>query len=183
MELVASQLEQLVESPERGLAGRDGSKTERGLRFRELLAQQIGEERLSLWFGNAARWEFDHNVLSITLDNQFLIDCVRSFCWDELMSVVAEFGNPAISIQLLFDSKLSQPTSANSVQGMPRKTIPPMKLNTALPSPPPARTVVASQGVASALPPLQNRTTRLSTIGGRSLFQVPLRVWQPQRLR
>jgi chromosomal replication initiator protein len=152
MELVATQLEQLVEPPKRGLAGWDGSKTERGLRFRELLVQQIGEERLSLWFGHAARWEFDHNVLSITLDNQFLIDCVRSFCWDELKSVVAEYGSPSISIQLLFDSKLSKPTRATSVEVTPRGIIPTMKLNTAIPTPTPVRTVGVSQELISALP-------------------------------
>jgi chromosomal replication initiator protein len=150
MELVASQLEQLVEPRSSGFAGQDGIKAGRGLQFRELLVQQIGEERLSLWFGHAARWEFDHNVLSITLENQFMVECVRSFCWDELKSVIAELDGPTISIQLLHDPKLAQPIPVAAVVAPPSQTNPSKKLPVARPMPSPTipiescRVVVAS---------------------------------------
>jgi chromosomal replication initiator protein len=94
MELVRTQVEG------EGAASKDSAIVS-GQLFRETLAQRIGRERLELWFGHAAVWRFDHNGVSITLDNSFLVDCVRTFCWDELKSVATDLGSSNTPIRLL----------------------------------------------------------------------------------
>lgn len=78
--------------------------------IRGLLAQRIGQERLDLWFGRAAQWNFEHNELSIGLESSFLVDCVRSFCWDDLRSVLAEWSPENCKIRLQHNPSLSAAT-------------------------------------------------------------------------
>ena len=85
-----------------------------GNAVRDLLSQRIGQDRLDLWFGRAAQWEFSHNELMIGLENPFLVDCVRSFCWDDLRSavneLVHELGDERTSIRLkLLDAVSKSP--------------------------------------------------------------------------
>ncbi len=129
MEQVASQVE-MLELPQAG------SAVERGNLFRESLIQRIGSERLDLWFGHATRWQFDHNGVEITLENAFLVDCVRNFCWDELKSVAADLGLPNAPIRLLHDSPIrvaaplkSGPTLPSNINVMkPSRIDPPSEL-------------------------------------------------------
>ena len=75
---------------------------------RDLLAQRIGQERLDLWFGRAARWNFEHNELSIGMESAFLVDCVRNFCWDDLRSVLTEISPENCKIRLQYDPLLGR---------------------------------------------------------------------------
>ncbi|MDZ4849806.1 MAG: DnaA/Hda family protein [Pirellulaceae bacterium] len=101
-----------------------------GTTVRNLLAQRIGQDRLDLWFGRAARWDFDNNVLTIGLESPFLVDCVRSLCWDELRSVVEELGDDRTAIRL---QHVAVPRTVT-----PSKPSPPVRSAAQVPMKPPA---------------------------------------------
>ena len=74
--------------------------------LRDRMAQRIGQERLELWFGPSSHWEFDHNQgASICLESPFLVDCVRSFCLDDLRAVVTDFASANLPIRLSHQTK------------------------------------------------------------------------------
>ncbi len=102
-----------VSTSEKPVQNSFGSAPVGGLTVRDLLSQRIGQERLDLWFGRAARWKFEHNELSVGLESPFLVDCVRSFGWDELRSVLAEVSDGNSKIQLhAFESTDPAPSIA-----------------------------------------------------------------------
>jgi len=68
---------------------------------RDTLVARIGQERLDLWFGNGAVWTLDQNGLIVDLENSFLVDCVKSFCWDELKSALVETVGDLTPIRLI----------------------------------------------------------------------------------
>ena len=72
---------------------------------RKTLIARIGQERLNLWFGAGAVWKRDHSGVVIDLDNSFLLDCVKSFCWDELKTAVSETIDEATPIRLVHTAR------------------------------------------------------------------------------
>ncbi len=90
-----------------------GSADTEGQKVRDLLSQRIGQDRLDLWFGRASEWDFAHNELTIGLESPFLVDCVRSFCWDDLRAVVDELGDHRTAIRLQHIPRI--PTAAVTV--------------------------------------------------------------------
>ncbi len=168
-----------------------------GLAVRELLAQRIGQDRLDLWFGRASRWDFAHNELTIGLESPFLVDCVRSFCWDDLRSVVDEFRDHSASIRLQHVPKiaLTDDTNASSENVRQIKSASPASMK-----PPvdetvrkPPFTVVREEPTKAAplenrgksLPPsvvqdtdlwsdfVQGASTRLATTASEMIFERP----------
>ena len=95
-----------------------------GLMVRDLLAQRIGQDRLDLWFGRASRWDFAHNELTIGLESPFLVDCIRSFCWDDLRAVVDEFRDHRAAIRLKHvpEISLTDDTDSSSENVRPMKS-------------------------------------------------------------
>jgi chromosomal replication initiator protein len=110
--------------------------------LRDRMAQRIGQERLELWFGPSSHWEFDHNQgASICLESPFLVDCVRSFCLDDLRAVVTDFASANLPIRLSHQTKAA-----------PGPTHPAVSRGPASATKPEAATVrqgVSSQGVSS----------------------------------
>ncbi len=113
---------QAVSTREKSTQGCIDSSLHDGRLIRDLLSQRIGQERLDLWFGRAARWAFEHNELSIGLESPFLVDCVRSFCWDDLQSVLAEWSNENCKIRLLHHSSLVEATPSPVSAEAPRSS-------------------------------------------------------------
>lgn len=86
---------------------------------RKMLAIRIGQDRLDLWFGRASRWSFGHNELVVGLQNDFLVDCVRSFCWDELRAVVSEAIGPSTVIRVIRNALSDAIPAEQSIPSIP----------------------------------------------------------------
>ncbi len=72
---------------------------------RRTLIARIGQERLNLWFGAGAVWKRDQSGVVIDLENSFLLDCVKSFCWDELKAAVVETLDENTPIRLVHTAR------------------------------------------------------------------------------
>jgi chromosomal replication initiator protein len=94
------------DSPGREGVDRKDGLSRAGQLLRDRMAQRIGQERLELWFGPSSQWEFDHNQgAAICLESPFLVDCVRSFCLDDLRAVVTDFASANLPIRLSHQPK------------------------------------------------------------------------------
>ncbi|MCY2976933.1 MAG: DnaA/Hda family protein [Planctomycetota bacterium] len=72
---------------------------------RRTLIARIGQERLNLWFGAGAVWKRDQSGVVIDLESSFLLDCVKSFCWDELKAAVVETLDENTPIRLVHTAR------------------------------------------------------------------------------
>lgn len=72
---------------------------------RRTLIARIGQERLNLWFGAGAIWKRDQSGVVIDLESSFLLDCVKSFCWDELKAAVVETLDENTPIRLVHTAR------------------------------------------------------------------------------
>lgn len=72
---------------------------------RRTLIARIGQERLNLWFGAGAVWKRDQGGVVIDLESSFLLDCVKSFCWDELKAAVVETLDENTPIRLVHTAR------------------------------------------------------------------------------
>ncbi len=83
------------------------------------LALRLGSERMALWFQGNVNWELREQQLRLTFDNDFLSECVKSFCIDDLRAVLAETIGDSARVQILCDPLLAAraPKSEPEVQG------------------------------------------------------------------
>jgi len=83
----------------------DDQAVQSAVSVQQTLVARIGQERLDLWFGAEAIWKFEQGGLVIDLENSFLLDCVKSFCWDELRCAVSETLCPTTPIRLIHSAR------------------------------------------------------------------------------
>lgn len=74
---------------------------------RERVSQCIGKDRMSLWFGDDSLWEINPTELTISVSNEFLADCIRSFCMKDLRAVANELIGHHASVQIKFDPMIA----------------------------------------------------------------------------
>ncbi len=74
----------------------------------KLFAQRMGSDRLELWFQGNERWTLDGESLQIDFDNEFLADCVKSFCLPDLRAVAEEVLGTKARVGIGFDAFLPQ---------------------------------------------------------------------------
>ncbi len=79
---------------------------------RRTLIARIGQERLNLWFGAGAVWKRDQSGVVIDLESSFLLECVKSFCWDELKAAVVETLDENTPIRLVHTPRKKAPSAA-----------------------------------------------------------------------
>lgn len=68
-------------------------------RLHEQLLQRLGGDALGLWFGRyGASLREDDAV--VTVENDFLADCIRHFCWQELLAATHAAGSPQTRLRI-----------------------------------------------------------------------------------
>ncbi len=116
MEQAVSTRNSVLDTPHsEGRASRSGNSCPR-----------IGQERLEPGLGVRRAGNFAHNELTITLENAFLVDCVRNFCMDDLRAAMTEITNMPCTVRLQHDEsiRVSVPEPNGPVQNERPATIP-----------------------------------------------------------
>ncbi len=76
------------------------AKTSQGSLFLARLLQLIGQNAFELWFNPRTNVEIDCDTIRVLVDNDFLADCIRSFCFPEIRQAANELYGPAIKIAI-----------------------------------------------------------------------------------
>ncbi len=84
-----------------------GNQEELGNQVRICLQQRLGPERFQLWFGGQSTWLVKDEKLQVAVVAEFLIDCIRRFCWRDLMSAAREVVGATVEVNISTDASLS----------------------------------------------------------------------------
>jgi chromosomal replication initiator protein len=91
-----------------------GNQEELGNQVRICLQQRLGPERFQLWFGEQSTWSAKDEKLQVAVVAEFLIDCIRRFCWRDLMSAAREVIGAAAEVSINTDPSLSLPQTSQT---------------------------------------------------------------------
>lgn len=68
-------------------------------RLHEQLLQRLGGDALGLWFGRYGATLRDQDAV-VTVENDFLADCIRHFCWQELLAATQAAGTSGTRLRI-----------------------------------------------------------------------------------